>query len=57
MFSFGIVRIGVASDWLPQRQSWVGKLKSRNGLLTVTVMLYGGAALTVACQHLLSELG
>jgi hypothetical protein len=57
VFSFGIVRIGVASDWLPQRQSWVGKLKSRNGLLAITVMLYGGAAITVACRHLLSELG
>ena len=57
MVSFGSARIGVAAEWLRRRQSWVGKLESRNGLVIVAVVLYGGAALTVTCQRLLSELG
>ena len=55
MRSFGIARMGVQPAWLPRRQSWVGKLKPRNGLVTVTVVLFGGAGLTVTCRHLLSE--
>ena len=57
MHSFGIARTGVAAERLPLRQTWVGKLMSRNGLVIVTIMLYGGAGLTVTCSHLLSELG
>jgi hypothetical protein len=49
--------MGAAAEGLPRMQSWVGELRSRNGLITVTVVLYGGAGLTVTCRHLLSELG
>ena len=54
--SFGIVRMWADPEWLPQRQSWVGKLRSRGAILTVTLMFYGDTALTVVCNHL-SELG
>ena len=57
MFSFGRVSMGAAAQWLPGRQSWVGELRSRGMIITVTLMLYGEAGLTVACRHLLSELG
>jgi hypothetical protein len=55
MSSFGIAQIGVNPEWLPQRQSWVGEVRSDGPALTVTLMLYGEAALTVACTHLLPE--
>jgi hypothetical protein len=58
VISFGSARMmGAAAEGLPRMQSWVGELRSRNGLITVTVVLYGGAGLTVTCRHLLSELG
>jgi hypothetical protein len=49
--------MGTAAERLPQRQSWVGELRSRGMIITVTLTLYGEAGLTVACTHLLSELG
>ena len=49
--------MGAAAQWLPGRQSWVGELESRGLIITVTLMLHGEAGLTVACRHLLSELG
>ena len=58
MLSFGIARMmGAAAEGLSQRKWWVGELKSRGAILTVTLMLFGEAALTVTCRHLLSELG
>jgi hypothetical protein len=57
MLSFGIARMYAAAERLPQRQSWVGQLRSRGMIITVTLTLYGEAGLTVACTHLLSELG
>ena len=57
MLSFGSARMGAATEQLPRRQSWVGELRSRGAILTVTVTLYGEAGLAVACKHLLSELG
>jgi hypothetical protein len=48
---FGIVRMSVDPEWLPQMQSWVGKLRSRGAILTLTLMFYGEAALTVVCSH------
>ena len=41
--------MSVDPEWLPQMQSWVGKLRSRGA--TVTLMFYGEAALTVVCSH------
>ena len=55
MRSFGIARMGVNPEWLPQRQSWVGEVRFDSAICTVTLMLYGEAALTVACTHLLPE--
>ena len=55
MSSFGIAQIGVDPQRLPQRQSWVGEVRSDSAVCTVTLMLYGEAALTVACTHLLPE--
>ena len=49
--------MGAAAEWLPQKQSWVGELRSRGMIITVTLTLFGEAGLTVACNHLLSELG
>jgi hypothetical protein len=57
MLSFGIAKMFVPAERLPQKQSWVGELRSRGMIITVTLMLYGEAGLTVACTHLLSELG
>lgn len=57
VLSFGIARMGVAAEALPQRQLWVGEAKYLGAILTVTLMLYGEAALAVTCRHLLSELG
>ena len=34
-------------------QSWVGEMRSDNAICAVTLMLYGEAALTVVCTHLL----
>ena len=55
MRSFGIARMEVNPEWLPQRQSWVGEVRFDSAICTVTLMLYGEAALTVACTHLLPE--
>jgi hypothetical protein len=54
--SFRIARMGVDQEPLPQRQFWVGKLTYRGALLTVTLTLFGEAALSVVCTHLLPEL-
>jgi hypothetical protein len=48
--------MGVDQEPLPQRQFWVGKLTYRGALLTVTLTLFGEAALSVVCTHLLPEL-
>ena len=53
MSSFGVAQIGVNPEGLPQRQSWVGEVRFDSAVCTVTLMLYGEAALTVACTHLL----
>jgi hypothetical protein len=55
--SFGIVRMSVDPEWLPQMQSWVGKLRSRGAILTVTLMFYGEVTVAVVCSHPLSGLG
>jgi hypothetical protein len=55
MSSFGIAQIGVDPERLPQRQSWVGEVRSESAICTVTLMLHGEAALTVACTHLLPK--
>jgi hypothetical protein len=55
MSSFGIAQIGVDPERLPQRQSWVGEVRSDSGICTVTLMLHGEAALTVACTHILPK--
>ena len=55
MSSFGIAQIGVDPQQLPQRQSWVGEVRSDSAVCTVTLMLYGEAALTVACTHLVPK--
>jgi hypothetical protein len=47
--------MGAVAEGLPQRQSWVGEVKYLGAILTVTLMLYGEAALAVTCRHLLSE--
>jgi hypothetical protein len=39
MRSFGIARMWAEPERLPQRQSWVGKLRYRGALLTVTLTL------------------
>jgi hypothetical protein len=52
VFSFGIARMGAAAERLPQRQSWVGELRSRGAIITVTLMLYGEAVLTGVCTSL-----
>jgi hypothetical protein len=57
VFSFGKASMGAAAEWLLQKQSWVGELRSRGMIITVTLTLYGEAGITVACKHLLSELG
>jgi len=57
VLSFGIARMWVDPERLPRRQFWVGELRSRGAILTVTLTLFGEAGLTVACNHLLSELG
>jgi hypothetical protein len=57
VISFGSARIGAAAEGLPKMQSWVGEIRSGGAILTVTLMLYGEAGLTVACRHLQSELG
>jgi hypothetical protein len=58
VLSFGITKMmGAAAEGLSQRQWWIGEVKSRGALLTVKLMLFGEAALTVTCRHLLSELG
>jgi hypothetical protein len=49
--------MGAVAEGLPQRQSWVGELRSRGAILTVTLILYGEAVLTVACSHFQPELG
>ena len=56
MLSFEMARMWAPGEQVPQRQSWVGELRSQGATITVTVMLYGEAVLTVACRHLLSEL-
>jgi len=56
MLSFEMARMWASGEQVPQRQSWVGELRSQGATITVTLMLYGEAALTVACRHLLSEL-
>jgi hypothetical protein len=57
MLSFEMARMWAPGEQAPQRQSWVGELRSQGATITVTLMLYGEAALTVACRHHLSELG
>ena len=57
MLSFGIARMEVAAERLPRMQSCVVEIRSEGTVLTVTLMLYGEAALAVNCRHLLSELG
>ena len=57
MLSFGMARMEAASERLPRMQSWVGEVRSGGAVLTVTVVLYGEAALTVTCSHLTSEFG
>jgi len=56
MSSFGIAQIGVDPQRLPQRQSWVGEVRSDSAVCTVTLMLYGEAALTwlahISCRKL-----
>jgi len=47
----------VAAERLPRIQSCVVEIRSEGTVLTVTLMLYGEAALAVNCRHLLSELG
>jgi hypothetical protein len=57
VLSIRIVRMGAVAEGLPQRQSWVGKVKYVGAILIVTLTLYGEAALVTTCSHLLSELG
>ena len=57
VLSFGIARMEWAAGELPRMQSWVGEIRSGGTLLTVTLMLYGEAALAVTCSHLPSEFG
>ena len=47
----------VAAERLPRMQSCVVEIRSEGTVLTVTLMLYGEAALTVTCSHLTSEFG
>ena len=42
-----IARMYVLLDPLPRAQSWVGEVGYRNAAITVTLMLYGEAALSV----------
>jgi hypothetical protein len=51
MLSFGSARMGSAEEQLPQMQSWVGEIKSKGTLITVTLMMYGETALAVACRQ------
>jgi hypothetical protein len=46
--SFGIVRMGPATG---QLQFSVAKVRSDRGAFTVSLMLYGEAALSVVCAH------
>jgi hypothetical protein len=41
---------------LPRRQSWVGEVMSGAAIFTVTLMLYGEAALSVVCAGPTSDL-
>jgi hypothetical protein len=56
VLSFGIAKMGVAAEGLP-RQWWVGEVKYLGAIHTVTLKVYGEAALVVTCPRLLSELG
>jgi hypothetical protein len=49
--SFGIARMCAAAEQLPQRQFWVGEVRSDSAMFTVTLTLYGEAVLTVVCTH------
>ena len=51
VLSVGIAKIEVAAERLPRMQSWVGEIRSGRTVLTVTLMLYGEAALAVTCRH------
>jgi hypothetical protein len=48
---FGIVRMGPATG---QLQFSVAKVRSDRGAFTVSLMLYGEAALCVVCAHFLA---
>ena len=52
MLSFGIARIEAAAERLPRMQSSVVEIRSEGTVLTVTLMLFGEAALAVTCRHL-----
>jgi hypothetical protein len=43
--------MGSAEEQLPQMQSWVGEIRSKGTLITVTLMMYGETALAVACRQ------
>jgi hypothetical protein len=42
--------MGPVAGRQPQMQSWVGEIRSRGAITTVTLMFYGEALLTVALQ-------
>jgi hypothetical protein len=48
---FGMVSRAAALR-LPRMQSWVGEVRFDDAICAVTLMLYGGAALTVVCTEL-----
>jgi hypothetical protein len=47
VLSVGIARMAAMSERLPRMQWWVGEVRSGSAVFTVTLMLYGDAALTV----------
>ena len=47
MLRVGIARMAAMSERLPRMQWWVGEVRSGSAVFTVTLMLYGDAALTV----------
>jgi hypothetical protein len=49
--------MSIVAERLSQRQSWVGELKSPGMIITVTLVLYGEAAVSLACNFLMSEYG
>src|SRR5262249_39304510 len=51
VLSFGIARIEATEGRLPRMQSWGGQVGSWGVILTVSVMVYGEAALAVTCRH------